>query len=124
LRAVWVQIRQRGPRTEVVVVVTTLPDARAYSATDLADGERLRWQADLDLRPWKGAPGMDVWRRQSPAMAGKEVWAYTLIRGVTAEAAADPGGDPRPLRFAGARQAMTAFAERLLAAEEAEFKEP
>jgi hypothetical protein len=46
LREVRVRVRQRGFRTKVVVVVTTLLDADTYSAADLAELYRLRWHAE------------------------------------------------------------------------------
>jgi hypothetical protein len=118
LRAVRVRVRvpQRGFRTQVLVVVTTLLDAETYTATDLAEVYRRRWQAE------KVTLGMDVLRCQSPAMVRKEVWAhllaYNLIRAVMAQTAQEYGADPRDTSFAGALQALTAFAERLLEAEE------
>lgn len=123
LREVRVRVRQRGFRTKVVIVVTTLVDADAYPAEDLADLYRLRWHAELDLRSLKITLGMDVLRCKSPAMVRKEVWAhflaYNLIRAVMAQAAEEHGADPRQLSFAGALQALTAFGERLLDAGEA-----
>jgi hypothetical protein len=115
------RVRQRGFRTRALVVVTTLLDAAAYTAADLADLYRLRWHAELDLRSLKAALGMDVLRCKSPEMVRKEVWAhllvYNLIRAVLAQAAEEYGGDPRQLSFTGALQALAAFAERLLDAE-------
>jgi Transposase DDE domain len=121
LREVRVRVRQRGFRTRALVVVTTLLDAGAYTADDLADLYRLRWHAELDLRSLKETLGMGVLRCHSPAMVRKEVWAhllsYNLIRAVLAAAADDLGADPRELSFTGAVQALTAFAERLLEAD-------
>jgi len=121
LREVRVRVPQRGFRTKVVVVVTTLLDAEAYPAADLAELYRLRWHAELDLRSLKITLGMDVLRCKSPAMVRKEVWAhllaYNLIRAVMAQAAEAHGADPRQLSFQGALQTLTAFAERLLEAE-------
>jgi hypothetical protein len=48
VREVRVTVEHRGFRTKVVVVVTTLLDARAYAAQDLAAVYRLRWQAEID----------------------------------------------------------------------------
>jgi hypothetical protein len=122
LRAVRVRVRQRGFRTKVLVVVTTLLDAAAYPAADLADVYRLRWHAELDLRSLKETLGMGVLRCKSPAMVRKEVWAhllvYNLIRAVLAQAAQEYGADPRELSFKGGVQALAAFAERLLGATE------
>jgi Transposase DDE domain len=120
LREVGVRVRQRGFRTKVLVVVTTLCDATTYPAADLAELYRLRWHAELDLRCLKTTLGMDVLRCKSPAMVRKEVWAhllvYNLIRAVLAQAAVEYGADPRELSFKGGLQALAAFAERLLEA--------
>jgi hypothetical protein len=127
LREVRVRVVRPGCRTKVVVVVTTLLDAAVYSASDLATLYRLRWHAELDLRSLKVTLGMDVLRCKSPEMVRKEVWAhllaYNLIRGVMAQAAEEMGCDPRELSFAGALQAMTTFAERLLDADAEKFEE-
>jgi hypothetical protein len=127
LREVRVRVRQRGFRTTVLVVVTTLLDAATYTAADLADLYRLRWHAELDLRSLKITLGMDVLRCKSPDMVRKEVWAhflaYNLIRAVMAQAAQECGADPRELSFKGALQALTAFAARLLEADAATQEE-
>jgi hypothetical protein len=125
LREVRVRVTQRGFRTKALVVVTTLLDAAVYSARELAVVYRRRWQAELDLRSLKETLGMDVLRCKSPAMVRQEVWAhllaYNLIRGVLAEAADGLGCAPRELSFAGAWQALAAFAERLLEANAERF---
>jgi Transposase DDE domain len=127
LREVRVVITQRGCRTKVVVVVTTLLDGEVYSAGELAALYRLRWHAELDLRSLKVTLGMDVLRCKSPGMVRREVWAhllaYNLIRGVMAQAAEELGCDPRELSFTGALQAMSTFAERLLEADEEKYEE-
>jgi hypothetical protein len=127
LREVRVRVSQRGFRTKSLVVVTTLLDAAVYSARELAVVYRRRWQAELGLRSLKETLGMDVLRCKAPAMVRQEVWAhllaYNLIRGVLAEAAAGLGCEPRELSFAGAWQAMTAFAERLLEADADKFEQ-
>jgi hypothetical protein len=120
LRELRVRVPQPGFRTRALVVVTTLLDAAAYTAADLAGLYRLRWQVELDLRALKITLGMDVLRCKSPAMVRKEVWAhllvYNLIRGVMAQAAEEHEADPRDFSFKGALQALAAFAERLLEA--------
>jgi hypothetical protein len=120
VREVEVRVAQPGFRTRRLVVVTTLVDAAAVTAADLAALYRARWHAELDLRSLKVTLGMDVLRCKTPAMVRKEVWAhllaYNLIRAVMARAALDLGGGPRELSFKAAVQAVRAFAERLLGA--------
>lgn len=117
IREVRVRVAVPGFRTEEVVVVTTLLDAKQYRTQDLADLYRMRWHAELDLRSLKSILGMDVLRCKSPAMVRKEVWAqllaYNLVRTVMAQSADAHGCAPRDLSFTGALQAMKSFAERL-----------
>jgi hypothetical protein len=123
VRETRVRVAQAGFRTRVLVVVTTLLDARAYPADELAALYRMRWHAELDLRSLKAVLGVDVLRCQSPAMVRKEFLAhqlaYNLIRTVMAQAAVMNGCAARELSFKGALQTMTAFAERLAAADPA-----
>lgn len=117
VRLVRVRVTTKGFRTKVIVVVTTLRDAALYRAADLAELYRARWYAELDLRSLKGTLHMDVLRCQTPEMVRKEVWAhllaYNLIRGLMADAARRRGVRPRELSFAGALQALEAFADVL-----------
>jgi Transposase DDE domain len=123
LREIRVDLKERGFRTKVVVVVTTLLDAQAYPADAVADLYRLRWHAELDLRCLKTTLGMDVLRCMSPEMVRKEVWAhllaYNLIRTVMAQAAQAGDFAPRQLSFKGTVQTLAAFAERLQGADDA-----
>jgi hypothetical protein len=127
VRAAAVCARQPGFRTRRLVVVTTLRDAGAYPARDLAALYRARWHAELDLRSLKVVMGVDVLRCLSPGMVRKEFWAhllaYNLIRAVTARAAHELGAVPRALSFKGALQAVHAFGERLLEADEVTAEE-
>lgn len=114
VREVRVRVGQRGFRTRVLVVATTLTDP-TVSAADLADLYRARWQAELDLRSVKVTLGMDVLRCQTPTMVRKELWAhllaYNLIRTAMAQVADSAGRHPRALSVAGTVQALAAFAE-------------
>ena len=53
LREMRVHIEQPGFRTESLVLVTTLLDPEAVSASELASVYRVRWHAELDLRSIK-----------------------------------------------------------------------
>jgi len=121
VRELRVQVRRRGFRTQVFVVVTTLCDAVCYSAQDLADLYRQRWHCELDLRSIKVALGMDVLRCQTPEMVRKELWmyvlAYNLIRAVMVRTALQEGLCPRQLSFKGALQAVNGFTPALVLAE-------
>jgi hypothetical protein len=123
MREVAVRVEQPGFRTRRLVVVTTLLDATAFPAQELAALYRARWHAELDLRSLKVTRGMDVLRCKSPAMVRKEVWAhllaYNLIRAVMAQAADHLGACPRDLSFKGTLQVVMAFADRRLQADRA-----
>ena len=116
IREVRVRVSQRGFRTKVLVVATTLTDP-AIKAADLADLYRQRWQIEVDLRSVKVTLGMDVLRCKTPALVRKEVWAhllaYNLIRTAMAQVAQASERRPRELSVAGTVQALAAFAEVL-----------
>jgi Transposase DDE domain/Insertion element 4 transposase N-terminal len=124
LRAVRVDVRQAGFRTERLVLVTTLTDAAAVSGAELGDLYRRRWQAELNLRSLKKTLQMDILRCKSPELVRKEVWAhllvYNLVRAVMAQAAARAGVRPDEVSFTGALQTFNAFLPQLGAVRTAE----
>jgi hypothetical protein len=113
VRETRVRVEQPGFRTTALVVATTLLDAGAFAAGDLARLYRERWNAELDLRSLKRTLQMDVLRGKSPDLVRKEVWAhvlaYNLVRTVMARAAARHGVEPRAVSFKGAVQTLLAF---------------
>jgi hypothetical protein len=117
IREVRVRVTQRGFRTRVLIVMTTLVGAGEFSHDELASLYRARWHAELDIRSLKQTLKMDVLRCRTPEMVRKEIWAHllvaNLIRGVMAEAARVHGVLPRDLSFQGARQTMEAFGGEL-----------
>lgn len=114
IRELKVEIRQKGFRSQQLLLTTTLVDAQLYSQEELALVYRCRWHAELDLRSIKQVMQMDVLRCKSPAMVRKEIWmhllAYNLIRKLMAEAALTAGLNPRDISFKGALQTLVAFA--------------
>jgi hypothetical protein len=114
VRELRLAVCQRGFRVRSLVLVTTLLDAQLYNKQELARAFRLRWHVELDLRAIKQTMNMSVLRCKSPAMVLKEIWthllAYNLVRTLMARAASDAGVEPRELSFAGAVQAVNAFA--------------
>src|SRR4029434_7087259 len=113
IRCLRVCVPQRGFRTRVVLVATTLLDAQVYSKEDLAGLYRARWHAELDLRSIKQTMQMDVLRCKTPAMVRKEIWGhllvYNLLRAAMAQAALGHGGVPRQVSLQGTRQTLAAF---------------
>lgn len=114
VRECRVKLDRRGFRSKVLVLATTLLDARRYPKEDLAELYRMRWNAELDIRSLKTTLQMDVLRCKTPELVRKEIWthvlAYNLIRTVMAQAAQKHGVDPRTISFKGAVQTLEAFA--------------
>jgi hypothetical protein len=96
-----------------MIVVSTLLDAEAVSADDLAELYRARWHAELDLRSLKQTMQMDILRCKTPELVRKEIWthilAYNLIRTIMAQAATTHGIEPRTISFKGTIQTLEAF---------------
>jgi len=120
LREVTIHVTQRGRRTRIFTLVTTLLDPADYTQADLADLYQRRWDAELNLRSLKVTLRMDVLRCTTPAMVEKELWthllAYNAVRMLMAQAAAThrqcptrPGGIPLGPEL----QRLTATAPRL-----------
>lgn len=96
-----------------MIVVSTLLDAEAVSASDLAELYRARWNAELDLRSLKQTMQMDILRCKTPELVRKEIWthilAYNLIRTIIAQAASKHHIEPRTISYKGAVQTLEAF---------------
>jgi hypothetical protein len=82
---------QRGYRTKVITLVTTLLDPVAYPFDELAKLYLSRWQVELNLRHMKTTMGMEVLHCKSVNGVLKEMYmfalAYNLIRLVMLRAA-------------------------------------
>jgi hypothetical protein len=108
-----VVLDRQGFRQRRLDLVTTLVDARAYPADELAQLYRDRWRVELSLRSLKCTQGMDRLRCQSPAMVHKELImhqiAYNLIRLLMRTAGMLHGVDPHRLSFAGTGQRVQAL---------------
>jgi hypothetical protein len=124
LRAVRVEVRQRGFRTRRLVLITTLTNAETVSGADLADLYRRRWQAELFLRSIKQSLQMDIVRGKSPEMVRKEIWAhllvYNLVRVVMTQAARSEAVRPDEISFTGTLQSINAFLPEMRAVQTAE----
>jgi hypothetical protein len=75
---------QRGYRTRVITLVTTLLDPEAYPASELAELYLSRWQIEVNFRHLKTTMGMEVLHCKSVAGVLKELHmfaiAYNLVR--------------------------------------------
>lgn len=113
LREIRVRVTQKGFRTRMLLLVTTLLDANAYSHDDLAAVYRRRWQAELNLRSLKTVMQMDQLRCKTPHRVRNEfhmhLIAYNLIRRVMAEAALAAGTQPWQISFKGTLQTLNHF---------------
>jgi hypothetical protein len=120
IRETRVRIHQPGFRCRSMIVVSTLLDAEAVSASDLAELYRARWNAELDLRSLKQTMQMDILRCKTPELVRKEIWthilAYNLIRTIIAQTAATHHIEPRTISHKGAIQTLEAF-QPLIAAQ-------
>ena len=112
IREVEYKVTKKGFRADVLVIVTTLLDAREFTRDDVADLYRQRWSVELDIRAIKCSLDMDVMRCQSPEMVRKEIWtcllAYNLIRQTMLQSALASGQSPRHLSFTAVMQKIAA----------------
>jgi len=112
-------VAQSGFRTRVITLATTLIDANFYTADELANLYRRRWQAELHLRSLKAHLQMDHLRSKQPATVRKEFYthllAYNLIRGIMLEAAVAAGVSPHQLSFKGTLQSLGVFLGMVIA---------
>jgi hypothetical protein len=120
MRQVAVDARDQNNRAEQFHVITTILDA-SIDGGQIGDLYERRWDGEVDIRSIKSTMQMDVLRCQTPAMVEKEIWvhllAYNLLRTVMAVAASESNVEPRAISFKGAKQALTAFAPKLEAAQ-------
>ena len=103
VRELRVRVACRGGRTQAVTLVTTLTDARRYSARALAALYGLRWRIEVNLRHLKQTLGMDVLRCTTLTGVLKElsvfVVVYNLVRRIMRVAARRQGVPPDRISF-------------------------
>jgi len=103
VRELRYRVRRPGYRTRVVTLVTTLLDARAYPAAELARLYGLRWGVETDLRHLKQTMGTEVLHCKTVAGVEKELaafaLAYNLVRRVMEEAGRRQGVEPNRISF-------------------------
>lgn len=125
MREVEVRVEQPGFRSQSLVVVTTLIDARLYTADDLAELYHRRWLAEIDILAIKVAMGLDVLRCKTPEMVRREIWTillgYNLIRQTILNSARQQGFSPRRISFTAAMQKVAAGWIAVLLIEDAEL---
>jgi hypothetical protein len=111
LREVRVRVAQKGFRTKVLVVVTTLWDKS--SPEEIGELYRRRWQAELNLRSIKTVLQMDHLRCKTPHRVRNEFFmhlvGYNLIRRAMALAALQSGAAPWEVSFKATLQTLNHF---------------
>ena len=108
MRELAYRIVERGRRTEVVTIATTLLDPEAYPKAEVAQLYGCRWDSEVDIRSVKSNLNVAHVRCKSPEMVHRELWmtmlAYNLIRTTAASAAALHDKLPRQISFTGTCQ--------------------
>ena len=79
LRELRFAVKDRGCRTKVVTLVTTLVDGRRYTKAKLARLYKLRWSVEQDLKSLKQTLRMDVLKCRSAEGVRKELAAFALV---------------------------------------------
>jgi Transposase DDE domain len=74
---------QRGFRTRVITLVTTLLDPEKYPADDLAELYLSRWQIEVNFRHIKTTMGMEVVHCQTVAGVLKELYMFAIVYNLT-----------------------------------------
>jgi hypothetical protein len=112
LREIRYHVIEKGSRTKMLTVVTTLTDPEEYSKAEIAELYGFRWNAELDIRSIKQSLNLGHVRCKSPEMVRKEVWTtllgYNLIRTTAAAAALLHDKQPRHISFTGTCQYVLA----------------
>ena len=79
LRQIKVHVQEPGYRTQSFFIITTLTDANAFSANDVAGLYLQRWDVELFFRDIKTTLGMDILRCKSPSMIRKEILMHFIV---------------------------------------------
>ncbi len=108
VREIRYQVSVKGFRSREVILSTTLLDAEAYPADELAELYFQRWEIEVDFRHLKTTMQMDVLRGHSPDVVEKEFWAhilaYNLLRRLMWESGVIHGALPVGLSVKGCIQ--------------------
>jgi hypothetical protein len=114
VREVYFSIAEPGFRTQQVIVVTTLLEAKRYPKSALADLYGLRWGAtEVNLRHLKTTLKMEMIFAKTPEMVIKDLWmhmlAYNLLRLVMRKSALQSGLEPLRVSLQWSRQIFHQF---------------
>lgn len=104
-------------RREEVVIVTTLTDAKQYSAQQIAELYGFRWDVEVDICTVKSTMGMCDLRSQNPENIDREIavgiLAYNLVRALMCDAATVALVHPREISFSRSRDAWILYSDEL-----------
>lgn len=110
LRQIKVSVDRPGFRVTKFYIITTLTDATAYPAADIAKLYFQRWDVELNFRDIKITMGMDILRCKTPDMIRKEILmhliAYNCIRCLMRGVAAKHEVEQSQISFKGTIQAI------------------
>jgi putative transposase len=110
VREIRRRVQEAGSRVQELTLATTLADAAAFPADDIAELYHQRWQVEVDIRSLKVTLGLGDLRCLTPFMVEKELWAnvlgYNLVRRVAAQAALLAERSPRSISFTASKQAV------------------
>ncbi len=113
VRVIRFKLCRRGYRPESVTLVTTLLDARTYTAEEIAELYARRWKIELWFRDIKTSMGMEVLRCKSPRMVHKELEmffiAHNLIRCLMIQSGAIHGVPLERMSFKGTVDSVRQF---------------
>jgi hypothetical protein len=113
LRLVRVAVKQRGFRTRVLCLMTTLLDPAAYPAAEIAAAYLRRWRLEMCLDDLKTTLGLDALRAQTPATVRSELLGmlitHNLVRVTMAEVARAHAVPLERLSFTATLHALTTF---------------
>ena len=111
VRELRYRISAPGFRTREVTLVSTLLDAEAYPAGELARAYGLRWQVEVNLKHLKTTMGLEVLSCKTYEGVLKELTVfslvYNLVRVVMLEAAERQGVEPDRISFVDALRWLT-----------------
>ena len=109
LREIRYNVVEKGKRTKVLTVVTTLIDEE-HTQEEIAELYGLRWHVELDICSIKSSLHLGHTRCKSPEMVRRELWTtllgYNLIRTTAAGAAKLHNKLPRQISFTATCQSV------------------
>lgn len=111
------KVEQKGFRSPEITLATTLVNAEAYPAEDLASLNGRRGDVELHIRSLKTQIQVEYLRCRSPLIARKKIHChlieYNLVRRAMLASALKFQMNPSQLSFSGAMQALEEFASSL-----------